>query len=203
MNLLIPYVPLYDHEDPLLDEFTYGDVKSRARKLKKDLKKGDFIFFHTTIRGKKCITAYYVVDRVLDTSEAAKNKNILLKYRNPHLKEYLEGKRGEMDDVLVFGDPILSRRLQRPLPFDRALADKLSLSIEFRKGFTESQRIGTATRQWRKLSEEDVRILLEEIKLNESKGIVVDTILSTDEVTETIEKDLENFIVPIPLILAT
>jgi len=34
MNLLIPYVHLYDHPDPLFEEFTYGDVGARARKLK-------------------------------------------------------------------------------------------------------------------------------------------------------------------------
>ena len=77
MNLLIPYVPIYDHEDPILEEFTYGDVDSRARKMKNNLKKGDHIFFHTRINGRKYITAYYVIDRVLNTSEAVKNRNIV------------------------------------------------------------------------------------------------------------------------------
>lgn len=194
MNLLIPYVPIYDHEDPILEEFTYGDVRSRAKKLKNDLKKGDYVFFHTTINGKKYITAYYVVDRVLDTSEAAKNRNIVSKYRNPHLKEYLQGERREGEDVIIFGDPILSRKLERPLLFDKNLAEKLSLSILFKKGFTETQCIGSATRQWRELNEKDVKLLLEEIELNDSKVIIVDTILSTDEVTEIIEKDIENFL---------
>ena len=74
MNLLIPYVHLYDHPDPLFKEFTYGDVGTRARKLKKDLKNGDYVFFHTSIGGRKYITAYYVVDRVLNTAEAVKDK---------------------------------------------------------------------------------------------------------------------------------
>jgi len=34
MHLLIPYVHLPYHNDPLLDEFTYGDVRARAQKLK-------------------------------------------------------------------------------------------------------------------------------------------------------------------------
>jgi hypothetical protein len=42
MNLLIPYVYLYGHNDPLFEEFTYGDVKTRARKLRNSLKKGDY-----------------------------------------------------------------------------------------------------------------------------------------------------------------
>src|SRR3989338_4656669 len=87
MNLLIPYKPIYNHDDPLLDEFTYGDCKWRARKLK-SLQKGDVLFFHTTIAGKKYITAYYVVERVLDTGEAVKDKYISSKYCNPHIGEY-------------------------------------------------------------------------------------------------------------------
>jgi hypothetical protein len=53
--LLIPYVPLSWHHDPMLEEFTYGDSESRARKLKRDLKRGDYVFFHTTIRGQRHI----------------------------------------------------------------------------------------------------------------------------------------------------
>ena len=194
MNLLIPYVPLIHHADPILEEFSYGDSKTRARKLKTSLKQGDYVFFHTSINSKKYITAYYVVDRILNTSEAASNKNIYLKYKNPHITEYREGKRRKQDDVVVFGDPILSRRLERPLLFDKALAEKLSLGIEFKKGFTESQCIGSATRQWRKLSDKDVDVLLAEVKDNESRGLTVERILSTEEVTEIIEKDIENFI---------
>ena len=162
--------------------------------MKNNLKKGDHIFFHTRINGRKYITAYYVIDRVLNTSEAVKNRNIVSKYRNPHIKEYSRGERRKGEDVIVFGDPILSRKLERRLLFDQNLARKLSLSIQFKEGFTETQCIGSATRQWRELNENDVKTLLEEIKLNESKGIVTDTILSTDEVTEIIEKDIENFL---------
>lgn len=195
VSLLIPYVPLTDHHDPMLEEFTYGDVDARARKLKRDLERGDYVFLHTTIRGRRYITAYYVTDRVCDTSEAASDKAIVAKYRNPHIKEYLEGERRDRDDVVLFGDPILSRKLPRPLLFDKTLAEKLSLNIPFKKDKTENQCISSATRQWRKLSEGDVNILLSEINKSEKKGISADTILSTDEVLEIREADLENFIV--------
>lgn len=46
------------------------------KKQKKDLRKGDYVFFHTSIGRKKYITAYYVVDRVSDTAEASRNRNI-------------------------------------------------------------------------------------------------------------------------------
>ena len=40
VNLLIPYVRLPDHNDPLFAEFTYGDLEQRGRKLRK-LEPGD------------------------------------------------------------------------------------------------------------------------------------------------------------------
>jgi len=195
MNLLIPYVYLYNHNDPLFKEFTYGDVGARARKLKNDLKREDYIFFHTSIGGKKYITAYYVVDRALDTVKAIKDKNIVAKYKNPHITEFLSGDRtDEDDDVVVFGDPITSKILERPLLFHKTLAKKFSLNIKFPKGRTETQAIGSATRQWRELIDKDVEVLLEAIKLYEKEARGIETILSTDEVTEVIEKDIEGFI---------
>jgi len=194
MNLLIPHVYLYDHSDPLFEEFTYGDIRARARKLKKDVKRGDYVFFHTSIRGKKYITAYYVVDRVLDTAEAIKDRNILAKYKSPHISEVLSAERtDEYDDVMLFGDPITSRVLERPLLFDRTLAEKLSLAIKFPEGRTETQVIGSATRSWRELTDKDVEVLLEAIKSSEKEVPGIETVLSTDEVTEVIEKDLERF----------
>jgi len=195
VHLLIPYVPLSWHHDPILDEFTYGDSESRARKLKRDLKRGDYVFFHTTIRGQRYITAYYVIDRVLDTRIAASDRAIVAKYKNPHIDEYRKGERQDYDDAVIFGDPVLSKKLPRPLLFDRTLAEKLSLAIPFKEGFTETQCIGSATRQWRELTEQDVQILLSEIEKAEKASIGVDTILSTDEVLEIREADLENFIV--------
>jgi len=195
VHLLIPYVPLPDHPDPLLEEFTYGDVNARARKMKRNLKRGDYVFFHTTIRGYRYITAYYVVDRVLETSEAASNRAIVAKYRNPHIIEYLNGERRGYNDAVLFGDPILSRKLPRPLPFNRSLAEKLSLNISFKENFTENQCITFATRAWRTLTENDVKTLLQEIEKWEKKGMPSDIVLSTDEVLEIREVDLENFIV--------
>lgn len=188
MNLLIPYKYIPWHKDPLFEEFTYGDFDARAKKSKKDVKKGDYLFFHATIGGKKCITAYYVVDRVLDANTARENKNIMAKYKNDHLS--FSDYKG--DEVIVFGDPIESRVLKRPLPFDKALAQKLSLDIKFPKGKTETQAIGSATRAWRELTDKDVDILIKEIE--KIDVIRPETILTTDEVKEVIEKDIEGFI---------
>jgi hypothetical protein len=138
---------LVDHVDPDFREFTYGDCDLRARKLKKDLNPGDFVFFHTTRNNKKYITAYYVVDRVIDTAIACQDKTITLKYRNPHLLECLEGKRAVNggDDVVLFGDTISSHFLKKPLLFDQSLSSKLSLGIKFIDKRSDSQNIGSAT----------------------------------------------------------
>lgn len=192
MNLLIPYVYLYNHPDPLFDEFTYGEAGSRARKIKKEIKKGDYVFFHTSTGGKKYITAYYVVDRILDTTEVLQNNQITAKHKNPHMLEFNSS--NNKDDVILFGDPITSRILKRPLLFDKTLSSKLSLNIRFQKGKTETQVIGSATRAHRKLSRRDVDILLKSISINEDKAVGIDKVLSIDEVTEIIEKDIEGFI---------
>ena len=152
-------------------------------------------FFSTSISGKKYITAYYVVDRVIDTANAVKDKNIVAKFKNPHLLELMSGKITEKENnVILFGDPITSKILERPLLFDRNLAEKLSLKIKFPKGRMETQAIGSSTRSWRELKDKDIKILLEAINKSEQEGTGIETVLSTDEVTEIIEKDIEKFI---------
>lgn len=194
MNLLIPYRHLYDHNDPLLEEFTYGDVGFRGRQLKNDVKKGDYLFFHIGKGGKRYITAYYVVERVLDTAEAIKDRNIVAKYKNPHIERRPSKHKRYNGDVIVFGDPIESRVLDKRLLFDRSLSEKLSLNIRFPKERTETQAISSATRAWRELTHKDVGILFEAIESSEKEGFGIETVLSTDEVTEIIEVDIENFI---------
>jgi hypothetical protein len=194
MNLLIPYVHIYNHTDPLLKEFTYGDIGQRARKLA-SLKKGEYIFFHTSINGKKCITAYFVVDRTLDVRDIAKDRNLLAKYKNPHIIEYSQGiKVRDYENVVVFGDPILSRILNRPLPFDKTLAQKLSLDVPFPVGRGEGPAIGSATRAWRNLNRKDVGVLLKEIKRAEGAPLPAGKIMSTEEVSDILERDVENYL---------
>jgi RecB family endonuclease NucS len=85
-------------------------------------------------------------------------------------------------------------KLDRPLLFDKKLAQKLSLNIKFSPDKTETQAIGSATRSYRELTDKDVKTLKKEIDLSKKSKKVIETILSTDEVTEIIEKDLEGFI---------
>jgi len=199
MNLLIPYVPLYGHPDPLFDEFTYGDGTDRGRKLRR-MAKGSYAFFHTTQRGRKVITAYYIVDRVLPTANVAKDPKLSAKFKNPHIEEFKQGTRNDVDDTVLFGDPITSRVLPVPLPFSRQLSERLSLNIKFSKDRTETQCIGSATRSWRNLTDKDVDILLKEIGQLEAESGKAgeEEFLSTDEVAEVLERDIENYIVRNP-----
>jgi len=201
MHLLIPYVRL-DHPDPAFDEFTYGDSGQRARKLMSDVKKGDYIFFHTSRHGKKYITAYYVVDRVLNTSDACQDKAILAKYKNPHIVEWLARKRPKngREDALVFGDPITSQILKKPLLFDRNLAEKLSLGIRFQPNKPETSIIVAATRAWRQLSDKDVDVL-REAATAEQESIRSFSLSSSEEVAETLERDIERYIARNPALL--
>jgi hypothetical protein len=200
MHLLIPYVQLPHHPDPLFNEFTYGDIGRRARQLKK-LTPGTYVFFHTSKYGKKYITAYYVVDRVIDTTVAARNKLISDKYKNPHIRECLDGQRTcADDDAVLFGDPILSRLLEKPLLFDRKLANKLSLDIKFSPNKSETQVIGSATRAWRKLTEKDAKLLFGEIKAVEDRDYDY-TCRSSEEVAETLERDIERCITQNPSLI--
>ena len=200
MNLLIPYVRIPGHNDPCFDEFTYGDVNQRGKKMMQKLGHGDRIFFHTTLKGQKCITAYYVVDRVMPTKDAVKLPEILAKFKNVHLERYQSYKRVPWkNDTLVFGDPVTSRVLEKPLPFNKRLASRLSLAIRFPKGRLESQAIGAATRSWRPLSEKDVRVIFGEIARSRQAaereaGHKIDEIWSTDEVTQVVERHVEHLI---------
>lgn len=184
MNLLIPYRYLPAHNDPLLEEFTYGDINRRGGKLRNCIGKGDYIFFHTGIGGRKYITAYYVVDFIMDTKDVVNDKNLVSRYRNPHIPRYLSGYKFE-NNVMVFGDPDKSKVLNKPLLFDKVLSEKLSLNIKFRDDRTENQSIVSATRSWRGLSNEKVQILLDEIKLVKDE-------VDLDNVMPTVKVDIKS-----------
>jgi hypothetical protein len=198
-GLLIQYVPLAYHHDPYFDEFTYGEVNSRARRLRRILEKGDYIFFHTSIRGKRVITSYYVLDRILDSEDAISDASIVRKYKNPHLHRTPD----KDDDIVLFGDPIRSKKLERPLPFTKEIAKRLSLDIPFDSNRTDNENISSATRTPRVLNSDDVELLLGEISAFEISGLDPSYLYSTDEVLDIREIDLENLLARNPHIIGS
>ena len=200
VNYLIPYIDPRKvikhelHEDPMLEEFTYGDVEKRGRILQDKVKKGDFLFFHTSRKGKRVITAYYRVEKIMATDDAKADKFIISKYRNPHLyrEELYE------NDTLVFGNPIYSRILKRPLVLNHDILSKLSNPPRLNPNQAELAAISSALRNWKKLNDNDVKFLLSEIEKKEEEGILKYTFLSSNEVEQLDEVDIENFVATNP-----
>ncbi|MEW9053598.1 MAG: DUF91 domain-containing protein, partial [Neobacillus sp.] len=180
-SYLIPYVDpkKHDgHEDPLLEEFSYGDNGDRGSWLRKKVQKGDFLFFHTNIRGKTCITAYYYVEQSIAVEVAQKDKLIMKKYKNPHLtREYLD-----KNETIIFGNPVYSKILKHPFPIDNHVLSQLS-------GTPKS-----ISRPWVKLSNKDVEFLIDRIEEFEKEFYLKDTYLTTEEIGELLEKDIEDFL---------
>ncbi|MDO8687743.1 MAG: hypothetical protein Q7K41_04050 [Dehalococcoidales bacterium] len=158
-HYLIPYVPLKGHKDPDLKELAYGESGVRAKVLKENIGVGSYIFFHTRIGSSKYITGYLVVAKSMPGKDARKDPSI-------HCD-------GRVDELLIIGDKTNSKRLRKPLCFNRHLAERLSLNhpIDFAPldsgRQTELQVIGSATRAQRPLTDSDVELLLKEIQKHE------------------------------------
>lgn len=150
-HYLIPYVPLKGHKDPDFKELAYGDSGQRGDSLKTNLSQGSYLFFHTKIGSTKYITCFIEVDRIIPGNEAQQDSSINCD--------------GQYDDWLFIGNKKKSRRLRKPIPFNRGLAAKLSLGINFealdKVKRTELQVIGSSTRSHRQLTDDDVSVLLD------------------------------------------
>ena len=132
---------------------------------------GKYVFFHTTSKdpktnkNKRYIKAYFLV------------KYICNGYRDPIVKE-LEGGAKHAFDIpnhcVIIGDKKKSKVLQKSIEFNKKLAKKLEFippkkiqfDIENKKGRTLSdlECISSATRNYRCLSESDVKWLLSKAK---------------------------------------
>jgi hypothetical protein len=153
-HYLIPYVYIKGHKDPDFREFGYGESGSRSVRLRTTLTKGSYLFFHTKIGSNKYIMAFFVVEKVLYSKEAQAEQSITCD--------------GRFDDILILGNRTSSKRLHKPVLFNKRLASKLSLNISFTdfdsRKRTELQVIGSATRSHRILTDKDVEILLHAIR---------------------------------------
>lgn len=188
------------HEDPMINEFTYGDLGSNGRKLQ-NVQRGDFLFFHKTIYDKRFITAYYIVEEVHLVKDVIQDELIMNKYENPHLK-----KGGlvtiQKDETIVFGDPIRSKVLEVPLELTAEILTQLSRPAQLNPNQTLLAAMSSALRTWKELNQNDISYLNERIKENEKEGRLKKNLLSTEEVFQVLERDIERFIVNNPDLLA-
>ena len=143
----------------------------------------------------------------METKKVVEDPDLVNKFKNPHIARCEEHRRLPwQDDVIVFGDPISSRVLAKPLLLDRKLASRLSLDIPFPKGRLETQAIGSATRSWRRLTDKDVRVLQKEIRLCEESAEngnvpLLEGMLTTEEVSQVVEKHIEGLLARNPKLL--
>ncbi|MEK4406219.1 endonuclease NucS domain-containing protein [Sporosarcina sp. FSL K6-6792] len=194
MNYLIPYVDPKRNdgeEDPMFNEFTYGDKGSRGYKLLTTVNKGDYLFFHTSINRKRYITAFYEVETIMPIEKARKNPLISKKYQNPHLVNKVVAEH----EVIVFGHPIQSFELVTPLEIDEGLLDQLGIFFD---PYTNPTIFGSLTsklRNWCSLDNRQVRFLVDSIlSLPQEKMVLLGKQLSTNEIPQLLERDIEDFV---------
>ncbi len=188
-SYLIPYLDprkIQGHDDPRLDEYTYGESgKLRGGLLLNNVGRGDYLFFHTNRKGQNVITGYFYVETSMLTTQAKSDPLIAMKYRNPHL-EYDDP---AQYDAIVFGHVVYSRALAHPFPITPEIQNALS------------SRPKSISRPWVKLRGPDIDFLLSKIDASEKEGFLKDTFLSTGEVQEIAEYDIETFIHGNPQVL--
>ncbi len=189
-SYLIPYLDprkIEGHEDPVFQEYTYGESgKLRGRMLLNRVRSEDYLFFHTNVKGQHFITGYFYVETSMLTRDAKQDKRIKMKYRNPHLSFHNPGKY----DTVVFGNPIYSKALSHPVCLTPEIIKRLS------------RKPKSISRPWLKLGDRDVKLLLSEIKASEEKGFLKDTYLSSSEVQQLLENDIETFVQSNPKVLS-
>ncbi len=152
-----------NHPDP-----TFGEEYSFCageRLLKTG--KGKYVFFHTTSQDpktkqdKRYIKSYFVVEDVLEG------------FKNPIVKRLKGGARHAYNlrnHYVILGNGKKSRVLKNPIEFNRKLAEKIEFEprkkIEFDiindngRTLSDLDCISSATRNYRVLSESDVKLLL-------------------------------------------
>jgi len=143
------------------------------------------------MRGKRFITAYYVVEMVLSTKKSQIDTIILTKYHNHHLS--IENPSDS--DTIVFGNPITSYIFKKPVELDETILNKLSKKPNLNPHQSKHAAISSALRTWKELSKEDVDILLKQIEYEREQSFLKNTLLSTEEIKEIDEVEVENFIV--------
>ncbi|MTH54555.1 DUF91 domain-containing protein [Bacillus mangrovi] len=185
-------------EDPLFSEFTFGDKGVNGRKLLQYVKKGDYLFFHTSIRHKRYITAFYEIETVMPIGEAISNPLIKSKYHNPHLQR----RQQSPDEAIAFGHPIHSFVLVNPLELNESLLKKLAIPFNPYSNPTVSGSLASRFRSWFLLSEQQIDTLKEIIfSAPQTRFSNPKKQLASEEIPLLLENDIEELIYNNPSLL--
>ncbi|GAK03136.1 hypothetical protein JCM19037_1431 [Geomicrobium sp. JCM 19037] len=159
MNIFIKYKELEKHADPDFTHLTYGDADNlRGANTKKNAKIGSYAFFHTSIGDQEYITAYYLIDKILERGADGKRIDQL-------------NSAAKVDHIVLVGDRNKSKILSTPLALDRKLIKDLpSLGITenyLDNSKTELFGISSKTRNHRTISDKEANHI---IQLCKNKG---------------------------------
>lgn len=168
-HYLVPY-NRKEEDDPVFREFTYGHKTALS-----NVQVGEYLFFHTKILSKRYLTAYYQVFDKKTVAEIKKDKLILNKYRNPHIDH------GSDMDIVVFGHPIYSYILEKPLLLNDILLKEL----------VGNKKIGPGKLIMNKGAEDK---LLKLIETDQEKSLLLNEVsLTTEDIYHLREYDIEIF----------
>ncbi|EZH67868.1 hypothetical protein DH09_08055 [Bacillaceae bacterium JMAK1] len=159
MNIFIKYKELEKHADPDFTHLTYGDADNqRGANTRNNAQIGSYAFFHTSIGGQEYITAYYLIEEILERGTDDERIDKL-------------NSAAKVDHIVLVGDRNKSKVLSTPLALDRKLIKDLpSLGITesyLDNSKTELFGISSKTRNHRKISDKEASYL---IKLCQNKG---------------------------------
>lgn len=156
-HFIISYRQLKSHVDPDFRVMTYGDSGPRGARLKRELTKGSYVFFNTRLGDCKYLTGYFVVEQVISGQDT---------------KKLYPLSDAAVDDWVVVGDESLSKKLNKPLPIDKSLMEKLSIPTKFKPDDPRSELsiISSYLRPPRVISDDDRKLLLQKIQQREANN---------------------------------
>lgn len=144
-----------NHIDPNFTYLVYGDSGNNAYRIVKDLTEGSYVFFNINIGGKRYITAYFYIEKILQKGkDDAEIATLQCDAKD--------------DEVIIIGSRNFSKILTAPLVFDKNLAieltslhaDKNYFDQALSEGRTELSAINSKTKVPRILDEKDKNTLL-------------------------------------------
>lgn len=175
-HYLVPY-NRRGEDDPLFDEYTYGHQQSRLNKVEI----GEYLFFYTKILDKKYITAYYEVFDKKSVKEIRNNPLIAHKYKNHHISN------GKETDIVIFGHPVYSFILDKPLLLNNELIEKIIGDKEMK--------------QSKLILKRGSKSLLLNLIHNQQQTPLHNVSLTTEDIYHLREYDIENFLANNPKLL--
>lgn len=153
------------HPDPYFDEFTYGNVNSKASFIRNRIRKDDKVFFHATFQTPDCgryVTGCFIVDETVEGLVARNDENIRNNFKkSPHICNLNR----RPNDFIIFGNKEKSLYIKNNcIPFDRNLAERLTFNsennkIKFKKGLSDLYCISNSTRAFRELTDASCALL--------------------------------------------